>query len=72
MILEGRKCRNTGEFLNVRGSKQRGQMDGLIRKQEMLLQGRMVLGEVYREREGMRFLRNDWFMGPFYSYDHNE
>lgn len=22
-------------------------------------------------RPGRRFFRNDWFMGPFYSYDHN-
>lgn len=38
----------------------------------MLLKGRLIMGEVYGEREGMRFFRNDWFMGPFYSYDHNE
>ena len=38
----------------------------------MLLKGKMVLRDVYKEREGLTFFKNDWFMGPFYSYDHNE
>lgn len=38
----------------------------------MLLKGKLILKEVYHQKEGMRYFKNDWFMGPFYSYDKNE
>jgi hypothetical protein len=31
-----------------------------------------VFKDVYKQSEGQTFFKNDWFMGPFYSYDHNE
>ena len=37
----------------------------------MLLKGKMVFRDVYQQSEGLTFFKNDWFMGPFYSYDHN-
>jgi hypothetical protein len=38
----------------------------------MVLKGKMVLNDVYQQSKGSTFFKNDWFMGPFYSYDHNE
>lgn len=64
-LLKGRNCRNTKEFVGKRNAD-------CLRKKEMLLKGKVILGEVYRQKEGMQFFKNDWFMGPFYSYDHNE
>ena len=50
---------------------QSGNHKRTLDKQKMLLKGKMVLRDVYREGEGTTFFKNDWFMGPFYSYDHN-
>lgn len=32
----------------------------------------MMMKDVYHQREGLTFFKNDWFMGPFYSYNNNE
>ena len=38
----------------------------------MLIKGKIILNDVYKQKQGMQFFKNDWFMGPFYSYNHNE
>ena len=38
----------------------------------MLLKGKIIFRDVYKQSAGQAFFKNDWFMGPFYSYDHNE
>jgi hypothetical protein len=64
-ILKGRNCRNTKEFVGRRNNDS-------MKKQEMLIKGKLILNDVYKQKEGMHFFKNDWFMGPFYSYNHNE
>ena len=64
-ILEGRNCRNTREFVGKRNND-------CLKKKEMLIKGKTILNDVYKQKDGMRFFKNDWFMGPFYSYNHNE
>lgn len=38
----------------------------------MVLKGKLVLNDVYQQGQGRTFFKNDWFMGPFYSYNQNE
>ena len=47
-ILEGRKCRNTKEFLNTKAEFQSGNGRKAIEKQTMLLKGKMILRDVYK------------------------
>ena len=44
----------------------------VLEKKVLLAQGISVFNDIYKNKEGMTFFKNDWFMGPFYSYDGNE
>ena len=72
-ILEGRNCRNVQEFFNERQSwKDPGNRKDVLNKKMLVVKGKLLFSEIYEYREGSRFFGNDWCMGPFYSYDHNE
>lgn len=38
----------------------------------LVIQSKLLFGEIYKYREGCRYFQNNWCMGPFYSYDANE
>jgi hypothetical protein len=35
------------------------------------MQSKLLFADIYKYRDGLTFFQNDWFMGPFYSYDKN-
>jgi len=38
----------------------------------LVAQTKLLFAEIYKNREGCKYFENNWFMGPFYSYDKNE
>lgn len=43
-----------------------------LKRQALVIKGKVLFSDIYNCREGLRYFRNDWHMGPFYSYDPNE
>ena len=41
-------------------------------KKKLLVKGMLFFQDFYSQKEGHKYFKNDWFMGPFYSYDFNE
>ena len=70
-ILDGRKCKNVSEFINEKNDR-RIDRHKVMDKKKLLVQGMLFFNDIYAQREGHKYFKNDWFMGPFYSYDHNE
>lgn len=70
-LLESRKCRNIAEFINDRHGRRVNPTE-VGDKRMLVIQSKLLFGEIYKYREGCRFFQNNWCMGPFYSYDPNE
>jgi len=60
-----------GEFINEKEGRLVN-INDVIDKRMMVAESRLLFEEVYKYRKGCEFFKNDWFMGPFYSYDKNE
>lgn len=55
------------QFINEKDTDIRRKID----KKALLVQGITFFSDIYDQKQGMKFFKNDWFMGPFYSYDNN-
>ena len=72
-ILAARYSKDVSDFI-MSGEKSWKPMlrEDRIKKTLLVTQGMQVMERMYRREEGRELGKNDWFMGPFYSFDRNE
>ncbi|KAL4474927.1 hypothetical protein ABPG74_001623 [Tetrahymena malaccensis] len=78
-VMDARKSSNTQQYINesYKFAKPNSNKIERLKRTLMVAQGIELYENIYGYREGndqrngFQFGQNDWFMGPFYSYDHN-
>ncbi|KAL4512264.1 hypothetical protein ABPG72_005266 [Tetrahymena utriculariae] len=78
-VMDARKSSNTQQYINesYKFAKPNSNKMERLKRTLIIAQGVELYENIYGYREGndqrngFQFGQNDWFMGPFYSYDHN-
>ena len=71
-ILAARCSKNTEDFVKSGHKSLRPELrQDRIKKTMLISHGIQIADTIYKHSEGKRLFKNDWFMGPFYSYDAN-
>lgn len=70
-ILAARKARNIEEFIKPEKGLRPETRDERFQRTMLFSHGLQFFNEVYSYKPGNKLFQNDWFMGPFYSYNGN-
>lgn len=72
-ILAARHSKDTTDFIMSGHKSLKPELrQDRLKKTMLVSHGIQVADTIYRHAEGRRLFKNDWFMGPFYSYGANE
>lgn len=79
IVLNGRFAKNTKSFINqtYKFAKPKDTRQERLKRTLIVARGIETYDNIYgfrkeqSEAKGQDFLKNDWFLGPFYSYNHN-
>lgn len=71
-ILAARYSKDTSDFVMAGHKSLRpDKREDRIKRTMLISHGIQVADTIYKHSEGRELFKNDWFMGPFYSYDRN-
>lgn len=70
-ILAARKAKNVDEFMKPEKGFRPETREERMQRTLLVSHGIQFFNEIYSYKPGNKMFQNDWFMGPFYSYDTN-